>query len=247
MTLQDCFKRGMKGLRDLFFPRLCFGCEELLEDDEQFLCQNCIDHLPITPTLSHRQNSVENLFWDIRKLERAGGYLYYYGNNSIVRRIVHSMKYHNQPQLAEYMGYLAGQEMLQTGFTEGVDLIVPIPLHKKKERERGYNQSELLCDGISRATGIPVDTTHLVRTRYTDTQTHKSYDERKLNLEDAFTVVQPQAWRGKHILLVDDVITTGSTMRECIKHISSIRLTRISIFGLALSSGVNALYGDELA
>ena len=126
-------------------------------------------------------------------------------------------------------------ELRASGFFQGIDCIVPVPLHEKKERQRGYNQSEMLANGISSVTGIPVFNNLIVRTRQTETQTHKGRAARWENMQDVFGCTSPEAFQGKHILLVDDVMTTGATLVACADALLGIPNLRISVLTLALA------------
>lgn len=227
-------KGGWKGLKDLFYPPCCAMCEEVLTDSEQFLCAQCLASLPRTETAAHRDNRVEALFTDIDKVVRGAAFCYF-TPDSAFRRLIHRIKYRGKASLGEYMGEVAGKEMLGSGFFDGIDLIVPVPLHPSREKKRGYNQAECICRGLSRATGIAVDTLHLLRRRATPTQTALSVADRKRNVEHAFEVKNANEWQGKHVLLVDDIITTGATMRSCIHEMTPIRGCRISVFALGLA------------
>ncbi len=229
-------KSGWNSLMDLFYPPLCYACGKYIEKQENILCDECLKALPRTEHFKLKDNKVEMLFWDIPKLKKGGAFCFYQ-HGSDFRKLIHNMKYYNRPFIGEYLGKLAATEYQNSNFFEGVDLLVPIPLHPKRLRQRGYNQAEYICKGISEVTNIPVDTTHLVRIVNNETQTHKSTEQRRLNTENIFQVRQPQAWRHKHIMLIDDVITTGSTIRSSIKVITPIVGTRLSVFALGMAGG----------
>ena len=234
MSFKEILQGGWNSLKDLFYPSCCTLCGEVLQPEERYVCQECLRELPRTETGDHRGNRVEALFEDIEKVVR-GATFCYFSHDSDFRRLIHAVKYRGKAGLGEYLGEQAGREMLDSRFFEGIDLIVPVPLHKKRERRRGYNQAEYICIGLGRATGIAVDTQHLRRKRATPSQTTLSSDEREQNMEDAFEVVNGKDWQGKHILLVDDIITTGATMRACIHKMTPIRGCHISVFALGLA------------
>ena len=142
------------------------------------------------------------------------------------------MKYADQPKLGYWMGRQAVLDCRNETFFDGIDVIVPMPLHPRRLRERGYNQSEYIAKGISELTGIPIDTTHVTRTRNTPKQALQSGDERLHNVEGAFSVNHPEQMYHKHILVVDDLITTGETMRECLKAMKEFRGASFSVFAL---------------
>ena len=193
------------------------------------LCPACLASLPRTEQAMLRQNETEMVL-DM-PLERAAAFLFFEKEDSIAR-VIHAMKYADQPEIGYVLGRQAAMEMQYAGFFDGIELIVPIPLHDHRMRERGYNQSEYIARGISEVTGIAVDTTHVVREKDTPKQALQRGDERKMNVANAFAVLQPEQLYKKHILVVDDLITTGETMRSCIKAMRRIRGAKFSVFAL---------------
>lgn len=234
MTFLDILKGGWNGLLDLFFPPCCVLCGKLLEKEEKYLCADCLSKLPRTDTAEHRANRLEALFANVDKMLRGAAFCYY-THDSDFRRLIHLVKYAGKAELGEYLGELAGHEMSVSGFFNGIDCLVPVPLHTKRLRRRGFNQAEYICRGLSKATGIPIDTSHLVRLRATSSQTTLNAEERKANMKNAFDVRNPKEWTDKHILLVDDIVTTGATLRECMQKITPIRGCHISVFTLGLA------------
>lgn len=236
--LAHILKGGWNSLADLFYPPVCIQCGNLLQPEEDTLCHTCLQHLPRTEQARYRGNRTEQLLWDIPKLERGAAFCFYRPHSDF-RRLIHLMKYSNRPKTGFYLGKTAAQEFAEARFFEGIDLIVPVPLHKQRQRQRGYNQAEWIARGIAEATRIPMDNTHLKRKVNNPSQTHKSKEERQHNTDEIFTVDMPANWRGKHILLVDDIVTTGATLRACIHAISPIRGTRISIMTLGIAAQPN--------
>lgn len=210
-------------------------CGTLLQKTGDTLCTTCLNHLPRTETAQHRNNKVEQMLRDIPKLQRGAAFCFYRHNSSF-RLLIHRLKYGNRPKAGIYLGRIAAQEFSQAHFFDGIDVIVPVPLHPKRQRRRGYNQAEMIAKGISETTHIPIDTTHLYRAVNNSSQTQKTRQERQHNTEDIFAVNMSAHWRGKHILLVDDIVTTGATLRSCIHAISRIRGTRISVMTLGIAS-----------
>ena len=153
-----------------------------------------------------------------------------------MQSIVHELKYKQNPQLGHYLGRLCGENIKGSNFVRDIDLLVPVPLHPKRERQRGYNQSMEICKGISAVTGIPIDYATLRRVVDNKTQTKNSRFDRWKNVEDIFLLANAEAFAGKHILLVDDVITTGSTIESCAKEILKSVDSRISIYALATAN-----------
>lgn len=234
MNFWHILRDGWKSVLDLFYPPLCMQCHERLEEGELFLCANCLEHLPRTEMAANRGNRVEQLFWDIPKFNRGAAFCFYRRSETF-RHMIHRLKYGNKPLIGEYLGELAAREFLPANFFQGIDLIVPVPLHPKRQRKRGYNQAEYIARGISRATAIPLDTTHLQRVVNNPTQTKKTGKERTGNTQGIFSVQTPANWRGKHILLVDDIITTGATLRACMKVITPVHGTAVSVMSLGVA------------
>ena len=164
-------------------------------------------------------------------LQRAVAYLFYEKDHP-VQQIVHKLKYADQPEIGRFLGHQAAMEMQDADFFDTVDVIVPMPLHPARLRERGYNQSEFIARGISEYTGIPVDTSHVIRVRNTPKQALQTGEGRRHNVTDAFDVLYPEQMYHKHILVVDDLITTGETMRACLKAMKRFRGATFSVFAL---------------
>lgn len=170
--------------------------------------------------------------WFPSRIEK-GISFFHYTPHSPHSRILFELKYHNHPEVGKTMGRMMAEELKATNFFNGIDLIVPIPLSRKKERQRGYNQSDWIAWGISEATGIPTDTTSVVRTKSNPSQTTLDHRQRRENVRDIFAVRHPESLEGRHILLVDDVITTGATMLSCAETIARACRVRFSVLSLA--------------
>lgn len=217
-------------LLDIIFPRHCTVCGTILSRTEADICINCNADLPrIEP---FRRKEIEKLFWGIVPVERATSYIYY-RKGSPYNNLLHKIKYKNSPETAVRLAAMAAEEFKEEGFFEGIDLIIPLPLSKKKKRKRGYNQCDYIARGLSQVSGIPVATKCVVRTKSNETQTHKNREERWKNVEGIFAVTAPEELQGRHILLVDDILTTGATIVACAKSIAAVADTKISIFTLA--------------
>ena len=164
-------------------------------------------------------------------LSRAGAYLFYEKGHPI-QQVIHRMKYRDEPEWGTYLGRQAVLGWRDERFFEEIDVIIPVPLHPKRLRERGYNQSEYIARGISEITGIPINTTHVVRVVNTPKQALQEGEERKKNVANAFEVINPRELANKHIMVVDDLITTGETMKACLKAMHSIRGVKFTVFAL---------------
>ena len=218
-------------LKELLFPRYCKVCRRRLMHGEQHLCINCQLELPRT----HYEHTPDNLlmqhFMEWPEVVRATAYFYYHKEGKY-SSLIHHMKYYDHPETGTYLGRMAAKELTMSGFFEGIDLIVPVPLSKKKRRKRGYNQCDYIAQGISEVTGIAYNSKCIERIIDTDTQTRKGQAERWKNTEGIFNITDYATLRGKHILLVDDVATTGATMHACISALLTVPNVRISVFAL---------------
>lgn len=221
-------------LWELFFPRCCLICGDRLCRKEKMLCSVCLAGLPRTGFHREKGNRVERNFWGKLPIERATSFLYYTRGGD-VRRLLYELKYYGNKEVGEMMGRLMAAELLSSSFFEGIDVIIPVPLHRRKERQRGYNQSFCLAKGISAVTGIPVRADAMVRDRYTETQTHKGQYERWENVQNLFHCSMPEQLEHTHILLVDDVLTTGATLVSCSDALQGIPGLRVSVLTLALA------------
>lgn len=224
--------KWISDLLDLILPRYCAVCGEILSYGEKDICLNCLYQLPIVEPIDNKE--IEKLFWGIVPVERASSYIYY-RKGSPYNNLLHIIKYKNHPEVASQLAATAAIELNKNGFFEGIDYIIPLPLSKKKQRQRGYNQCDYIAKGLSKISGIPILRNCITRTIANETQTHKNRDERWKNVEGIFTVISPNELEGKHILLIDDVVTTGATIAACAKSIATLPNTKISIFTIAYS------------
>lgn len=200
-------------LLDLFFPRYCAICDNVLAESEQHLCIKCFIDLPRTDLHKTKENVMEKMYWGKIPIEQASAFMYY---KEGFKNVVLNLKYRKNHAIGEYFGRLMAEEVSDSSdFFEGIDAIVPIPLHCARLRKRGYNQSEYIAKGIQEVTNIPIYTDAVIRTVNNKSQTRMSHFERKENVEDIFKCVQPNLMKGKHILLVDDVVTSNATTLSC--------------------------------
>ncbi len=219
-------------LINLVFPNVCPACGELLVKNESVICAGCLYALPRTNFHLERDNPVAQTFWGRVRLENATSY-YSYQAGSYLRRLIHELKYKGFKEIGEELGRQFGNELKATVFNES-ELIIPVPLSKKKRNQRGYNQSECIAKGLSLSMGKAVNTTSVIRTRNTLTQTKKSRYERWENVVDSFRVIDAHALQEKHILLVDDVLTTGATIEACASEILKVPDTKVSVATLGV-------------
>lgn len=218
----------------LLFPHYCNVCGEPLKEGEEAICLTCNLNMPRTNYHLQKDNPVEKMFWGKMPLERATSY-FFYRKGGDYRNILHRLKYEGRKDLAETMGRFMAAELKETGFFEEIDTLIPVPLHPRKQRMRGYNQSEYIARGIAAVTSIPIDTTSITRTKNTESQTHKSAYERWENTNGIFRLLHPERFTGKHILIIDDVLTTGATITACADTLTTIKDIRISVLTLAMA------------
>lgn len=218
----------------LLFPRCCIVCGNPLAKGEVYLCAHCNMNLPRTDLHKQKDNAVEQLFWGKIPLERATSF-FYYRKGSNYRQILHRLKYRGEKEIGEVMGRCMATELLPYDFFSDIDVIIPVPLHPKKQRARGYNQSEWIARGISGISGISVDTTSVSRKKNTATQTRKTVFERWENVNQTFTLHLPERFVGKHLLIIDDVLTTGATTVACASVFDGVEGVRISVLTLAVA------------
>lgn len=232
--MENTLKTWFLSFVQLFFPRQCAVCGDPLQEGEEGICIKCNMDMPRTNYHTHKDNPVERLFWGKMPLERATSYFFYH-KGSDFRRILHQLKYGSRKDLGVVMGRFMAAELVSTDFFRDIDLILPVPLHPRKQKLRGYNQSECIARGISVVTGIPIDTTSVVRNKHTDTQTHKSVYQRWENVDGIFCLNNSKFFAGKHILIIDDVLTTGATITACADAFSKVKGIRISVLTLAVA------------
>lgn len=218
----------------LLFPRLCYACGNHLLRNEKLICTECYVLIPRTNYHLQEDNPVARLFWGRCKIEKASAFSFY-NKDSRIRKLIHNLKYKGVRDIGHELGMIYGSTLLGTDFIGDVDLIIPVPLHPAKERKRGFNQSELIAGGLSEATGIPVGLNILRRVSITETQTKKSRFERWKNVEGIFHVDANEKITGRHILLVDDVITTGSTLEACAGELLKHEGVKVSAAALAVA------------
>jgi len=216
----------------LIFPRICAACGNSLWKNETGLCRSCEYHLPKTNFHHSADNPVARLFWGREDIVSAAAFLYF-NKGSKVQRLVHQLKYKGRKDIGVCLGVLYGLELKYSPNFNSAGCIIPVPLHKQKFMKRGYNQSEQIAIGLSEAMHIPVSSHLLKRIKATETQTRKSRFSRYQNVKDIFLVDSPAQWKGQHLILVDDVVTTGATLESCIRALKAIPEVKISIACLA--------------
>ena len=222
-------------LTDLIVPRSCGACGARLTESEQVLCARCNLHLPRTGYASNAyDNEMATLFWGRIAIERCAAWFFYQAASQS-SRIIYELKYNDRPEYAHQLGMTMASELLSTGFFDGIDLIIPIPLTRRRQRQRGYNQSIEIAQGIHETTGIHVNSRIVTRTSFTGSQTQKDRWQRADNVEGVFRLRQAEAVQGRHVLIVDDVVTTGATICSCASEIAKAGDVRFSVLALGFS------------
>lgn len=217
----------------LFFPAYCGGCSTPLQRGERAICTTCLMRLPRTRIHDLAENRVEKLFWGRADVITATAFLHM-PRKGITHHLIHDLKYRGNQEVGELLGAAFGNELVQSQRMSTFDLIIPVPLHPRKERMRGYNQCDPICRGLSQTLGVPWSRTHLIRRAFTESQTRKSRFDRWKNTESIFHINDADFLTQKHILLVDDVITTGATFEACAKALAAIPGIGISVAALAM-------------
>ena len=227
----------LKYLRDvshLAFPFNCFGCGNALDEDELPICNECQSSLPLTRYWEYDDNEVAKMFWGRIPLEHATSLMYFI-KDGLVQELIHQLKYNGKKEVGSILGELLGAKLKETPFSD-VDVVVPVPLHASRLKKRGYNQCDFIASGISAALEKSNNNRIVKRLRANETQTTKSRYERWINVKELFRVEQPQFVMGKHVLLVDDVVTTVATLEACADALLQVPDTRVSIATLACPS-----------
>jgi ComF family protein len=202
---------------------------------EQVICLSCLYEMPLTRFWDQADNPVAKIFWGRVAVENACAY-FLFAKGSKYRPLLHKLKYKGHYDIGVELGRQFGLVLKKSKYYADVDFVVPVPLHKKKLRIRGYNQSQAIAEGICQGLGTNISTNHLIRTEFTETQTRKTRAERVKNVAEAFAVVNPDELENKHILIVDDVVTTGATLEACAAKLLNAASCRVSIGALAYAS-----------
>ncbi len=234
--IRRTFRAMLSGLSDLFLPRHCELCGGHLVGRERLVCNSCLSQLPRTGMHAEKGNVIERLLWGRVTVVRANAFLFHYPHtrNAVA---VYAPKYDGKPELAVYFGEMMAEDLAGTPFFDTIDCIVPVPLFPEREKRRGFNQSERLAEGVSHATGLPVLPHALRRSIETVSQTVFGKEERERNVGKAFSLSPgaEDALAGRHVLLVDDVVTFGGTLSACAAALAAVPGTRVSVLALAVS------------
>ena len=230
MLIQDI----SHGLLHLFFPALCEGCQQPLVKGESILCIRCAVMIPRTAFHGFADNETAVRFTGRVPYRHATSYAWFTAGG-LLQHLLHRLKYDSQKSIGKDLGQRFGEEIKDLDWARSIDEIIPVPLHPKKYAERGFNQSAVIAGGLGEALGKPVADGMLKRTRHTQSQTQKNREERITNVADAFAATRPDKLRGKHLLLLDDVLTTGATMEAAANALLTIPGITVSLATIGLA------------
>lgn len=226
-----CFKNMIH----LLYPAVCAGCGSDILPENSLICSDCLDSMPLTGFCLFRENPVEKIFRGRLPVVTASAYAYF-TKDSVVQNMLHSLKYGGNKEIGIVMGSMMGRVLKSCAWNNDLSAIIPLPLHYRKKKKRGYNQAELICEGISGEMNVPVLTDVIERKKNTATQTRRSRSERWNNIESTFDVKNDSEIRNKHVLLIDDVITTGATLDACGTELLKTEGLRLSLAAFAYTS-----------
>lgn len=219
---------------NLIAPEACMVCGCRLGIDETIMCTPCNLHLPRTLFASNAYDNVmARRFWGRIPIERASA-LFFYEAGAEVSHIIHNLKYHNHPEVGTYLGQMAAEEMMSSDFFDGIDGIVPVPLERKHQRKRGYNQSMQIALGVSEVTHLPILSNAVERITFHGSQTQKSVDQRMENVKGAFRLTGKVDLTNRHVLIIDDIVTSGATVCACVEPMLAAQGLRVSVLSLGV-------------
>ncbi len=227
-------KSYINSFSHLLYPHNCDGCGTDVLNDTSYLCAKCLHNLPETGFINAANNPVEQCFYGRIKVEVAASGFYFH-KDGLLQHLITQLKYKNHQKMGIFLGNLIGLQLNRTNRFDDVDILLPLPLNYKKEAKRGFNQAALICQGISQTWVKPICIDAVERTIFTQSQTNKTRIDRWQNMEGVFTVANPNKIKDKHILLVDDIMTTGATLEACGNQILQMPNTKLSIVTVAFT------------
>lgn len=230
------FRDWLHSILNLFYPRVCAACGETLLKDEETVCLKCRYLLPKTGYELNPDNPLAQTFYGRVKFHAVTA-CFFFAKSGKVQHLIHELKYKGNKEAGVFLGQQLGDTIKDAPLFQGIDYLIPVPLHPKREKQRGYNQSLMIAKGINEVTGIPIGDKYLIRAVNTATQTKKSAEERYKNVKDIFEVRFPEELEGKHVLLIDDVLTTGATLESCAHQLEDIS-------GIIISAATAACAGN---
>lgn len=225
----------IKNLLNIFFPKVCFGCSGFLIDNEEFICTKCRHDLPVTNYHFNEDDTIERIFYGRVKIEQATSLLTF-EKKSIVQHLLHNLKYKGHEDIGEFLGKWLGHELSTVSSYKNIDIVIPVPLHKNKLRKRGFNQAAKFGIEIAKALNADYNDNVLIKATNTKTQVFKNRIARWNSNNEIFTIKNSDFINGKHILLVDDIITTGATIESCANVLNKAQNIKISVASMAIAS-----------
>lgn len=222
----------LKHLWELFFPKTCCGCQIPLLNQENILCTTCRHNLPLTLAYKNPDNEMAQKFKGIVPIEFTAS-LFYFVKNHFSQEIIHQLKYKGNEPVGTMLGYWFAEDLKEVSILQSVDYIIPIPLHPKRLKKRGYNQVETFGKALSEVLQIPYSNKLLIKKKSTETQSKKNKLERQSETSDWFALTDTSEFTGKHFLLIDDVLTTGFTLETASRTLLQIPNSKVSIVTMA--------------
>ncbi len=218
----------------LFYPNTCASCGQKLVTNEKVICTHCLADLPRTNFHNQYDNPVSQIFWGRVNIQNATAF-FRFQKGSRFQDLLHLLKYKGRQDVGIELGRQLGFELKNSDLYKNLEIVIPVPLHPKRQHKRGYNQAECIANGIAESMGIEVQAKNIVRNVATQTQTKKSRIERWQNVESIFELKEPQQLKNKNVLLVDDVVTTGATLEACAQILLKADGIKVSIAALAMA------------
>ena len=228
------FDKIHKNLLNVIFPDFCFGCAKLLIKNENTICSKCLHLLPLTNHDKVKDSEITRVFSGIIPIE-FGGAMLYFNKKGITQNLIHNLKYKSQQEIGAVLGKMYARELQNHKILTSVDFIIPVPLHKKRLHERGYNQVSTFCHSLGENLNIAVLDDVLIKTQHLKSQTQKNKENRLENNKNAFSIQNFENLNDKHFLIIDDVFTTGATIESCAREILKIEKAKVSVLTIAYS------------
>jgi ComF family protein len=219
---------------NLFFPQVCYACQNCLSDFEHDICTNCRHALPVTNFHFNNDNHINDIFYGRSKIENATALLYF-EKKGRVQHLIHNLKYKNQERVGEFLGLWLGEELKSVRSYQNIDAVIPVPMHKNKLKKRGYNQVDKFGVEIAKALRVAYINNALIKVTNTSSQVYKQRFSRWQATSEQFTLQNSEALHNKHILLVDDIITTGATIEACVNILQKAKNVKISVAVMAIA------------
>jgi len=229
------FKTILSDFLHLLYPHNCEGCGTDNLNKDSFLCARCLSELPETGFFSVPDNPVEQKLYGRIKFEQAGAG-FYFTKHGLLQHLIAQLKYKHNPEIGRFLGKLIGYQLMATSRFDNLEALIPLPLNNQREQFRGYNQAQLICEGINSVWQKEILNDVIIRTANTETQTHLHADNRWENVSDAFSIIDEEKLKGKHVALIDDVITTGASIESCGSELLKVDRLKLSVIIVGAAS-----------